>query len=146
MKTTPPGWPRITSCLFYEDAPKAIDWLRRAFGFEARLVVEGDPGTVVHSELVFGDGLIGVSTAAPDKMHVSPKQTGGKNTQSLFLYVDDVEAHCKRARDTGAKILTEPKTSDYGDEYWVDRSYECEDLEGHRWWFGQRMKTKGQTT
>ena len=30
--------------------------------------------------------------------------------------------------------------SDYGEEYWEDRTYECADLEGHRWWFCQRIR------
>jgi uncharacterized glyoxalase superfamily protein PhnB len=64
----------------------------------------------------------------------------GANTQGLFLYVDDIDAHCERARAAGAKVLTEPKVSDYGEEYWADRGYEAEDPEGHRWWFAQRIR------
>ena len=33
----------------------------------------------------------------------SPKQVGGGNTQNLFVYVDDVDAHCERARAKGAR-------------------------------------------
>jgi uncharacterized glyoxalase superfamily protein PhnB len=64
----------------------------------------------------------------------------GGNTQSAFLYVDDIEAHCKRAREAGAKIMGDLRTSDYGEEYWSDRSYECVDPEGHHWWFSQRLR------
>ena len=49
-------------------------------------------------------------------------------------------AHCAYARAQGAKIVKEPSTSDYGEEYWVDRGYEAEDLEGHHWWFYTRVK------
>jgi uncharacterized glyoxalase superfamily protein PhnB len=63
---------------------------------------------------------------------------------SLCVCVDDADAHCARARSLGAKILTEPTTSDYGDEYWADRTYEVEDLEGHQWWFMQRVRDHGQ--
>ncbi|HVJ19474.1 MAG TPA: VOC family protein [Polyangiaceae bacterium] len=146
MKDTPPGWPRISSALFYDDAAAAIDWLCKAFGFEIRLKVEGEGGRIEHSELTYRDGLImvgsaeGVHTAAHRK---SPRAIGGKNTQSLFLYVDDVEAHRDQARAAGARIVTEPETHDYGGDYWVDRTYEAEDLEGHHWWFGQRMSTGG---
>ncbi|HWE25135.1 MAG TPA: VOC family protein, partial [Myxococcales bacterium] len=135
------GWPRISSALFYDDAPKAIEWLGRAFGFETRIRVDGEDGAVVHSELVFGDGVIMVASASRKNFWRSPRSIGGANTQSLFVYVDDVEAHCARARAAGAKITTEPKTADYGDEYWVDRNYEAVDLEGHYWWFAQRMRT-----
>lgn len=147
MKKTPAGWPRISSALFYEDAGAAIDWIVEAFDFEVRLRVEGEGGRIEHSELVYGDGLVMVGTAgeSPTKPGAegrkSPRSVGGANTQSLMLYVDDVEAHCARARAAGAVILTEPKTSDYGDDYWSDRSYEARDPEGHRWWFCQRIRT-----
>jgi uncharacterized glyoxalase superfamily protein PhnB len=60
-----------------------------------------------------------------------------------MVYVDDAEAHCARARAAGAKIVEEPTTHDYGEEYWTDRGYEAEDLEGHHWWFYQRLRTPG---
>src|SRR3954451_18236653 len=115
MKPTPPGWPRISTSLYYEDASKAIDWLCRAFGFEVRLKIEGDGGRIEHSELVYGDGLIMVGSVEPEKTEKfpyrrAPSQIGGANTQTLMVYVDDVEAHCKHAREAGATIVVEPKT------------------------------------
>lgn len=139
MKPTPSGWPRISSSLHYQDANAAIEWLGQAFGFEPRLIVEGDDGAIVHSELVFADGLVMVSSASRRPWYRSPRAIGGGNTQSLMVFVDDVEAHCARARASGATIATEPTTSDYGDEYWKDRSYEALDCEGHHWWFCQRL-------
>jgi len=143
MKATPPGWPRISSALYYEDAAGAIAWLCRAFGFEVRLKVEGDGGSIEHSELVFGEGLVmvaGVEKRAKFPYRRSPRELSGANTQSLMVYVDDVEAHCRRAREAGAVIVTELETHDYGDDYWTDRGYECEDVGGHHWWFFQRLR------
>lgn len=147
MKPTPPGWPRISSALYYDDPRKAIDWLCDAFGFEVRLLVEGDGGRVEHSELAYGDGLIMVAGADKTSKFPfvrSPSQVGGGNTQNLFVYVDDVEAHCARARAAGAVIEDEIATHDYGDEHWADRGYGCRDLGGHHWWFAQRMTTGGK--
>ncbi len=143
MKPTPPGWPRISSSLYYEDAAKAIDFLCRAFGFEIRLKVEGDGGRIEHSELVYGGGLIMVGSEKSEKFpkHRAPAQVGGANTQNMMVYVDDVEAHFQRARAAGAKIIREPETHDYGEEYWTDRGYECEDIGGHGWWFYERLRT-----
>ncbi len=138
MKAPPTGWPRISSAVYYDDANRAIDWLCEAFGFEVRMKVQGEGGRVEHSELVYGDAVVMVSDPKRDG-DKSPQGLGRANTQSLFGYVDDVEAHCARARKAGAKILKEPTTTDYGEEYWTDRSYQCEDLEGHRWWFAQRL-------
>jgi uncharacterized glyoxalase superfamily protein PhnB len=146
MKPAPKNFPRISSSLVYDDPVAAIDWLCRAFGFEVRLKVEGDEGTIIHSELAFGDGLIMVAGTAAKSAHPewtwrkSPREAGGANTQTLFIYVDDVEAHCARARAAGAVVTDEPKTSDYGDDYWSDRSYGCVDPGGHHWWIAQRLR------
>jgi uncharacterized glyoxalase superfamily protein PhnB len=146
MKPTPAGWPRISSSVFYDDPARAIDWLCRAFGFEVRLKVEGDDGVIHHSELVFGEGVVMVGGAKPDAMHrKSPRALAGANTQSMMVYVDDVDAHCTRARGAGATIAKEPKTEDYGAEYWTDRGYMAADLEGHHWYFAQRLRDPKST-
>jgi uncharacterized glyoxalase superfamily protein PhnB len=144
MKNPPPGWPRISSSVYYGDAVRAIDWLVSAFGFEVRLRIEGDDGRIEHSELTFGGGLIMVgdaekATLKNGAIRATPKSLGGANTQQMCICVDDADAHCARARAAGAKITREPTTVDYGAEYWIDRSYEAEDPEGHRWFFMQRM-------
>jgi uncharacterized glyoxalase superfamily protein PhnB len=147
MKPTPPGWPRISSALYYDDPRAAIDWLCKAFGFEVRLLVEGDGGRIEHSELSFGDALVMVSgTDKSDRFPYmrSPRQVGGANTQNMMVYVDDVEAHCRHAREAGATIVSEPETHDYGPEYWTDRGYACQDPGGHHWWFYERLATGGR--
>lgn len=146
MKETPEGWPRISSALFYDDAGKAIDWICRAFGFEVRLRIEGEGGRIEHSELEFGEGLIMVGSTGgrsdrPSPLPcTSPRSLGGANTQALCVCVDDVDEHCARARAAGAKVVQEPETQDYGEEYWSDRTYLAQDPEGHHWWFLQRMR------
>jgi uncharacterized glyoxalase superfamily protein PhnB len=142
-KSPPKGWPRISSSLAVEDAKKAIDFLCRAFGFEVQLKVEGEGGRIEHSELALGGGLVmlGDNAAAKGRAwYQSPRQLGGAITQAMCVYVDDVDEHCARARAAGAIIATEPKTSDYGEGYWVDKSYEAVDPDGHHWWFVQRLK------
>ncbi|MFO0568092.1 MAG: VOC family protein [Polyangiaceae bacterium] len=148
MQPTPRGWPRITPSVYYEDPSAAIDWLCRAFGFEVRLKVEGENGRIEHSELEFCDGLIMVGTAsvgsaekeAYQRHYASPRALGGKHTQGLAIFVDDVDAHAERARAEGARIFREPRTDDYGDDYWSDRTYGALDPEGHVWWFMQRVR------
>lgn len=146
MKKTPPNWPRISSALFYEDAGAAIDWICGAFGFEVRLRIEGEGGKIEHSELEYGEGLIMVASAGGASKRPgpqpwrSPRAVGGANTQSLCVYVDDVDAHCVRASAAGAKILDQPKTDDYGEDYGANRTYRAEDPEGHHWWFMTRVR------
>jgi uncharacterized glyoxalase superfamily protein PhnB len=146
MKQVPEGWPRISSSLFYEDAAAAIDWLCRVFGFEVRLRVEGEGGRIEHSELVYGDGLVMVGEASGKASRTvplpsaSPRAQGGANTQTLCVFVDDVDEHCEQARAAGAEIIQGPETHDYGEDYWADRAYRAVDLEGHHWWFMQRVR------
>jgi uncharacterized glyoxalase superfamily protein PhnB len=147
MKPTPPGWPRLSSSLAYRDPRAAIDWLCRAFGFEVRLLVEGEGGRIEHSELCYGEALIMVGQeGGPDDVRPwkramrSPVSSEGRCSQSLMLIVDDADAHCAHARTHGARIVEEPATHDYGEEYWTDRSYGALDPEGHMWWIVQRLR------
>ena len=152
-KPPPSGWPQATSCLFYRDPAAAIAWLCEAFGFELRLKVEGEPGQILYSELVYGSALISVNGGAkagdavePGRefkaRQASPLDVGGRSTQALCLFVDDADAHCAQARAHGATISSEPATHDYGDDYWSDRSYGAYDPEGHQWWFMHRLRDK----
>lgn len=144
MKPTPAGWPRLSGSVFYDDPRAAIAWLCEAFGFEVRLKVEGDDGTIVHSELCFGEGLVMVSGThgkeAWQQSYKSPQAIGGAVTQAFALFVDDVDAHHARAVAAGAKVVREPISNDYGADYWTDRSYGALDPEGHLWWFMQRLR------
>ena len=97
----------------------------------ARVIVGN--GTVIDSGTVIVRGGKIVAVAA-----------GGANTQGLMVYVDDVDAHCERARAAGARVVSEPEVHDYGVEYWADRSYGAIDPEGHLWWFSQRLRTGGE--
>ncbi|MBS2025741.1 MAG: VOC family protein [Deltaproteobacteria bacterium] len=149
MNPVPAGWPRMSASLYCEDPHRAIEWMVSAMGFTVRLKIDGEDGKLMHSELTFGDAVVMVSGAGPSAREgrtyaTSPRTNGGRVSGALMLYVDDVEAHCARARAAGGTIAQEPSTQDYGDEYWVDRSYELVDPEGHRWWISQRLKTQGK--
>jgi hypothetical protein len=53
--------------------------------------------------------------------------------------IEDVDAHCARARAAGAEIISEPE-----DFFFGDRAYLVADLEGHVWNFGQQKKAGGR--
>ncbi len=146
MNPAPRGWLRISSTVYYRDTARMIDWLCDAFGFEVRIRIEGERGAVEHSELSYGDGLIMVGperagAARRFGVNMLSPLTAGGNTQGLMLYVDDVDAHCARARAAGARIVEEPALHDYGADYWADRSYGAVDPEGHLWWISQRIRS-----
>ena len=115
----------------YRDAPAAIDWLCRAFGFEKGLVVPGPDGTIAHAQLKFGNGMIMLGSALDDEygqLVKVPDELDGVVTQSTYLVVDDADAHYAGAVAAGAKIVFDIKDQDYG-----GRGYSCRDPEGHLW-------------
>ena len=121
-------------CLFYNDAPAAIDWLKRVFGFRELMVVPGEGGTIAHSELAIGGGVIMVGSAnrpgRDQTSRVSPRDLPGVN-QSCYVLLSDVRAHFEHAKSEGAEITIEYNEPDYG-----GAGYSANDLEGHTWSFG----------
>lgn len=142
MKPSPPGWPRVSASVYYDDASTAIDWLCTAFGFTPRLVVTGDGGEVIHAELEFGDdGLVMVASAGErNGVRMRGPRSGDGTFVGLCVYVDDVDAHHTHAVAQGARVHRPLTTTDYGVDYWTDRSYGCYDPEGHQWYFCQRLR------
>jgi uncharacterized glyoxalase superfamily protein PhnB len=133
---------RIVPFLGYEDAAGAIEWLERAFGFaEDRSAHYEEDGVITHAELDLGGATIYVSTP---RGYASPRRVREESELARLAYdnawvidghfveVDDVDAHYERARDAGATILREPEDPGIG-----HRIYSAEDIEGHRWMFGQ---------
>jgi uncharacterized glyoxalase superfamily protein PhnB len=136
---------RLVPFLGYEDAAAAIDWLCAAFGAtentEARSTDAA--GTVMHAELDLEGSTIFLSTPADyvgsrthrgtcemeRRMHDNPWVIDG-----LWVEVADIDAHHARALDAGATIIRGLDEPGIG-----HRIYTAEDLEGHRWMFGQRL-------
>jgi len=124
----------VIPTLRYHDAPAAVEWLCSAFGFERHLVVPGENGTIAHAQLVFGNGMIMLGSVTDDdfgKLQKPPIDLGGSGSQSAYIIVDDVDAHCARAAKAGAEVVVDIKDEDYG-----GRGYSCRDPEGHLWNFG----------
>ena len=124
----------IIPSLRYRDAPAAIDWLCEAFGFEKHLVVPGEDGTIVHAQLVFGNGMIMLGSARDDDFgrHQRPlDEPDAPVSKSAYIIVSDVDAHYAGAVAAGAHVVMEPEDQDYG-----GRLYSCRDPEGNLWNFG----------
>jgi uncharacterized glyoxalase superfamily protein PhnB len=128
----PSDFPQITPCVFYDDPRSSMEWLAKAFGFATRVCVSDGAGAVVHAEMELGAGVIQVGPAH-DNLR-SPRSLGGACTQSVCVYVADVDARYERARAAGARIYLELSDKEYG-----DRSFGAFDCEGHLWWFAQRV-------
>ncbi|MEV4571470.1 VOC family protein [Nonomuraea sp. NPDC049419] len=133
---------QVIPYLTYQDAAAAAEWLAKAFGFEEVNRVAMPDGKVGHLEMrTAGGGRIMMAEATPDyhgpRRHAEECEAARRwlsvpyVIDGVLVHVDDVDAHYRRARDAGARILSEPETSGYG------KVYRVEDTEGHRWLFTQ---------
>lgn len=124
----------VIPCLRYRNAPAAIEWLCKNFGFEKHLVVPNEDGTIAHAQLSFGSGMIMLGSVVESdfgRLMKQPDEIGGAETQSAYLVVSDADAIHARAKAAGAEIVMEIKDEDYG-----GRGFSCRDLEGHLWSIG----------
>jgi uncharacterized glyoxalase superfamily protein PhnB len=118
---------RIYPVLKYEDGNGALEFLERAFGFERLNVFEGENGGIAHAELRFGDEVVMFSSAGEG----DPRYNQGVGRTTVYLVVDEVDSHFKRAREAGAEVMMEPTDQDYG-----SRDFAVRDPEGNIWAFG----------
>jgi uncharacterized glyoxalase superfamily protein PhnB len=126
----------ITPYLYYEDLAAMMAWLERVFGLKPEgPVMNGPDGAPSHAAMKLGDGIVMMGRPDPKQGYRNPKRLGGA-TQSLYVMVDDVDAHFRRASGEGASILEEPADTEYG-----QRRYGASDPEGHQWYFAQEKKS-----
>jgi len=120
--------------IVYQDVAEAIGWLTRTFGFSEHYRY-GDPADPGGAQMHFGDVYFMLRKARPGSG--TPKQLGSE-TQSLTIFLDDVDGHYQRTKSVGAKIVEEPHVTEYG-EY----QYAALDLDGHHWLFAKHAKDVG---
>ncbi|MEU8793066.1 VOC family protein [Streptomyces sp. NPDC048643] len=129
MAGTDGGRPSIYPSLLYTDAKAAIRQLTEAFGFTELSVYEGEDGSVMHAELVQGNGAVMLGSKGRGGRFDEAMKNAGPC--GVYIVVDDVDAHHQRAVDHGAEILMAPADQDYG-----SRDYMARDVEGNIWSFG----------
>jgi uncharacterized glyoxalase superfamily protein PhnB len=116
----------VIPVLVYPDVREAVAWLERAFGFVERVRI----GESHRAQLRFGDGAVIVADVGNARRAPQP----GEASHSVMVRVDDADAHCERARASGATIVMEPADFGYG-----ERQYSAVDPAGHRWTFSQTL-------
>jgi uncharacterized glyoxalase superfamily protein PhnB len=110
----------VIPVIAYAELGEAIDWLCDVFGFTVRVRI-GDH----RAQLNVGDGAIVVR-----KTDEGTAESG----DSVMVRVEDVDGHCERARQRGARIVEPPTDFPYG-----ERQYTVEDFFGRVWKFSQSI-------
>ena len=134
----------VVPMLSYENGVVALEWLKKAFGFEEDEAMRffDDEGQISHAELSIGNSIIMVAASTPGFEGNNTHRKHCEQTDKwlsvpwiingLLVYVDDVDAHFKRAEGNGAQILSTVEDSFPG------KRYRCADIEGQRWMFMQK--------
>ncbi|MEG3631527.1 VOC family protein [Streptomyces poriticola] len=129
MAGTDGARPSTCPTLLYTDAKAAIRQLREAFGFTELAVYESEDGKVAHAELALGNGAVMLGSKGTGSRF--DELMKGAGPTGVYVVLDDVDAHHRRAVEHGVEILMPPTDQDYG-----SRDYMARDLEGNIWSFG----------
>jgi uncharacterized glyoxalase superfamily protein PhnB len=118
----------------YRDLPTAIDWLVKHFGFvEQYHYTDSSTGKISGAQLRLSNAYV---MAHPAKVaNASTPGELGYNLQSLTIFFDDVDAHYRKVKSTGVRLVEQLHETVYG-----ELQYAVQDLEGHLWIFSQHAK------
>ncbi len=133
----------VIPMLSYENGVSSLEWLKKAFGFEEDIEMRFiEDGRLTHSQLRAGGNIIMIATPGLDYESINKQRVRDKQmdkwlsvpwiVNGLLVYVTNVEAHFKTAKENGADILSEIE------EGFPGKRYRCADVEGHRWMFMER--------
>ena len=126
--------PSICPYLFYDDVEQAARFMQDAFAFTLIFSSPDPKGRLAHAQLGHGNGVIMLGHTDGGMRMVRSASALPALHAAIYVYVDDVDAHCAKARAAGANVIVEP-----ADQPWGDRMYGCTDREGQFWMFAKRL-------
>ncbi len=126
VKPIPEGYHAITPGLVCRGADRAIEFYKAVFGAEEIMRMPSPDGKIMHSELRIGDSMLFVNDEYPG-MSAAPSPNFTPSN-SLFLYVTDVDSVFKRAVDAGSRV-----DMPVDNLFWGDRYGKLTDPFGHSW-------------
>jgi uncharacterized glyoxalase superfamily protein PhnB len=123
--------PNIFPALRYVDADAGITFLKDAFGASEKAVHRGEDGVIHHAELALGAGLVMIGQHRGDVKAGGEEPNPLASPLSIYITIEDPDAHHAVAREAGANVVRELEDMDYG-----SREYSVRDPEGNLWSFG----------
>jgi uncharacterized glyoxalase superfamily protein PhnB len=132
VKPIPPGYTSVTATITLNDAPRAIEFYKKAFGATERMRSAGPDGKIMHAEIQIGSAIVMLND---EVMGSRSARTQGGSPVSFYLYVEDVDAAFPKAVAAGGTQLMPPT-----DFFWGDRMGHLEDPFGYRWNIATHIK------
>lgn len=126
VKPIPEGYRSVNVILTVDDAARAIDFYKNAFGAkEISRLPMGDK--IGHAELQIGDTKFMLNDEFPDFDNLGPNSRGG-TTFNLVVYTDNVDSAFKKAIEAGGT-----QKMPVQNQFWGDRMGTLTDPFGHKW-------------
>jgi PhnB protein len=116
VKPIPEGYNTLTAYLAVEDADRAIEFYKDAFGAEELFRMPAPDGRIGHAELQIGDSKLMLSDPFPQSNVRPPSERGGA-TASIFMYCEDVDSAFEQAKKAGATVEMELENMFWGDRF-----------------------------
>lgn len=110
--STPTEYPAVSPYLSSDDAAKAIEFYKTAFGAIERYRLTSPDGKVGHAEITIQGQVVMLSDEFPG-MSTSPKTLGGVASQ-LVLMVPNTDEVYEKALAAGATSVMAPENAFYG--------------------------------
>lgn len=129
VKPIPEGFHTITPYLTLNNAAKAIQFYKNAFGAIEIEVNHSPDGRIINAILKIGNSMLMLSDEFPEYgCGTKPPHALKSTTVMLHIYVEDVDTAFKQAIQAGAKVKMPVE-----DMFWGDRYGQLEDPFGHLW-------------
>lgn len=120
VKPIPEGYQQVIPYLVVPDAKAQMDFLINAFEAKELERMTTPDGAVMHGEVKVGDSVIMIGQA---REGVQALKT------MLYVYVENCDLLFNRAKELGAKVVSEIR-----DEFYGDRVGAVEDPNGNQWY------------
>jgi PhnB protein len=130
----PDGFHTITPYLTCKDAPKAIEFYKRAFDATELSRTSGPNGTIMNAQLRIGDSIFMVMEENLEREARSPQSLNGTSV-SFHVYVEDADKTFGQAIAAGATVVCA-----IDDMFWGARYGSLADPFGHSWDVATRVK------
>ncbi|MEM7157352.1 MAG: VOC family protein [Myxococcota bacterium] len=121
-----------------DDAGRAIEFYREAFGATEKMRLTEPSGRIGHAEVEFNGHCLMLSDEFPEYGLPGPKTLGG-TPMNIHLHVDDADAVIEQAVKAGAEVVRPAQDHFYG-----ERSGTVRDPFGHEWNIGHSIEELDQ--
>jgi PhnB protein len=122
VKAIPEDFATVTPTLIVNDAAKAIETYKKAFGASEEYRMNcPNSGKIMHACIKIGSSKVFLSD-------VNPQMGCAATTSSFYTYFSDVDAIFKQAKQAGLQEKSAPQ-----DMFWGDRTGVVSDAFGNNW-------------